>query len=69
MRTDGYTCVRTGLYVPLLTHPCSSRLCACRQMSLVCMLEKVQDMLEWGEELAPHVAMVAGGMVFSPIVG
>ena len=71
--TDGYTLVSCAyilrLYVPVLTNPCSSTLCVCRQMSLVCMLAKVQDVLEWGEELASHVAMVAGGMVFSPIVG
>ena len=41
----------------------------CRQMSLVSMLAKVQDVLEWGEEFASHVAMVIGGMVFGPIVG
>ncbi len=61
--------MHTILYVPVLTHPCSSRLRACRQMSLVCMLAKVQDVLEWGEEFTLHVAMVASEMVFSPIVG
>jgi hypothetical protein len=33
------------------------------------MLVKVQDVLEWVEDFALHVAMVVGGMVFGPIVG
>ena len=72
-----YTCcwtyaslyVGTKWYVPVLTHPCSSMLRACRQMSLVCMLAKVQNLLEWGVEFLLHVAVVTGGVVLCPIVG
>ena len=58
-----------SLYIPVLTHPCSSMLGACDGVSLVCTLAKVQDLLEWSVELLANVAMVTGGMVFCPVVG
>ena len=73
IRVAGYT-LGSSAYVCDCTYQYKHTLAAVGyfawiQMSLVCLLAKFQHVLEWGEELSSHVSMVAGGMVFSPIVG
>ena len=58
--------VGTKCYVPVLAHPCSSMLRACSGMSLVPVLVKVQNLLEWGVEFLLHVVVVTGGVVRHP---
>ena len=60
--------VGTKWYVPVLTHPCSSMSCTFSGMSLVHVLEKVQNLLERGVEFLSHVEVVTGGVVLCPIV-
>ena len=59
----------TKWYVPVLTHPCSSMLRTCSEMSLVLALAKVQNLFKRGVEFSLHVAVVTGGVGLCPIVG